>query len=221
MTRIFFDVNHFESLSWICYNIVSVFLYFEFLVARNVGILATWPVVHPAPPALEGEVLTPGPPGKSHVWLDSPGEAELKLLGHKGDPYAVAPTPQVPLWWVLGGAVSGWGCWGDQPWGRAGLGAWRTAWVSSQKPLHTKGTHRDTQPVRGLLCSKKASCADRCEPSGALSLLSHTQILSAAPWIHLGAKEVPLPPPVSPSHQPHLPPWPAFFLLLESRCSEF
>ena len=29
------------------------------------GILAPWPGIEPAPPALEGEVLTNGPPGKS------------------------------------------------------------------------------------------------------------------------------------------------------------
>ena len=34
------------------------------------GILAPWPVIEPAPPALEGEVLTTGPPGKTpSEWL--------------------------------------------------------------------------------------------------------------------------------------------------------
>ena len=33
------------------------------------GILAPWPGMEPVPPALEGEVLTTGPPGNFQVWL--------------------------------------------------------------------------------------------------------------------------------------------------------
>ena len=40
----------------------GMFVCFEHEVC---GILAPWPEIEPAPPALEGEVLTPGPPGKS------------------------------------------------------------------------------------------------------------------------------------------------------------
>ena len=35
------------------------------MAVRHVGILAPGPGIKPAPPALEGEVLTTGPPGKS------------------------------------------------------------------------------------------------------------------------------------------------------------
>ena len=35
------------------------------------GILAPWPGIEPAPPTLEDEVLTTGPPGKSQDIYDS------------------------------------------------------------------------------------------------------------------------------------------------------
>ena len=57
----FFDVDHFKSLYWICYNIASV-LCFGFLAWR---ILAPQPGIKPVPPALEGKVLTTAEPGKS------------------------------------------------------------------------------------------------------------------------------------------------------------
>ena len=59
----FFDVDHFESLYQICYIITSVYILF-FL---HVGILAPQPGIEPITLALEGEVLTTGPPGMSHV----------------------------------------------------------------------------------------------------------------------------------------------------------
>ena len=46
-----------------CYNIASV-LCFGFLATRHVG-----PGIQPIPPALEGEVLTTGPPGKSQDFI--------------------------------------------------------------------------------------------------------------------------------------------------------
>ena len=57
-------MDHFLSLYWICYNIASV-LYFGFFGHEACGILASQPGIKPAPPALEGEVLTTGLPGKS------------------------------------------------------------------------------------------------------------------------------------------------------------
>ena len=48
---------------WIYYNIASV-LCFGFLAVSHVD-LSSPPGIEPAPPALEGEVLTTGPPGKS------------------------------------------------------------------------------------------------------------------------------------------------------------
>ena len=38
---------------------------FCFFGHKAYGMLASWPGIKPAPPALEGEVLTTGPPGKS------------------------------------------------------------------------------------------------------------------------------------------------------------
>ena len=40
---------------------------FWFFGLKACGILAPWPGVEPASPALEDEVLTTGPPGKSHI----------------------------------------------------------------------------------------------------------------------------------------------------------
>ena len=59
-----FDVDYFLSLYWICYNIPSV-LCFGFFGHKACGILAPRPGIEPTCPALEGEVLTTGPPGKS------------------------------------------------------------------------------------------------------------------------------------------------------------
>ena len=54
---------------WICYNIASVlcFVLFLFFGLEACVILALWPGVELAPLAVEGEVLTFGPPGKSPV----------------------------------------------------------------------------------------------------------------------------------------------------------
>ena len=38
---------------------------FWFFAGKACGILASWPGIKPIPPALEGEILTAGLPGKS------------------------------------------------------------------------------------------------------------------------------------------------------------
>ena len=63
--KIFFFVDHFNNLDWICYNIASVLWVFLFHVQEACGILAPSPGIKPSPPALEGKVLTTGPPGRS------------------------------------------------------------------------------------------------------------------------------------------------------------
>ena len=63
----FFDVGQFKSLYWICYSAASV-LCFVFFGHEARGILVPQPGIEPAPPALEGEVLTTGPPRK--FWED-------------------------------------------------------------------------------------------------------------------------------------------------------
>ena len=66
----FFDVGYFFlNLYWICYNIASVFC-FRFFDREACGILAPQPGIEPAPPALEGEVSTTGPPGKSPLYAN-------------------------------------------------------------------------------------------------------------------------------------------------------
>ena len=42
---------------------------FWFFDHEACGILAPWPGIEPAPHALEGKVLTTGPPGKSSGYL--------------------------------------------------------------------------------------------------------------------------------------------------------
>ena len=65
----FYDMDHFK----IFIEFVTILLlllcfdfFFFFFGPEACGVLALWPEVEPAPPALEGQVLTPGPPGKSH-----------------------------------------------------------------------------------------------------------------------------------------------------------
>ena len=57
-------MDHFKSLYWIYYNIVSVFYVLAF------WLWGTWDLSSPTrdpavPPALEGEILTTRPPGMS------------------------------------------------------------------------------------------------------------------------------------------------------------
>ena len=52
----------FLSLYWLCYNTASVL--FWFFGQEACGILAPQPGIEPEFPALDGEVLTTGPPGK-------------------------------------------------------------------------------------------------------------------------------------------------------------
>ena len=49
--------------------ITILFLFYVFFDHEACGILAPRPGIQPAPPALEGEVLTTGPPGKSLEWV--------------------------------------------------------------------------------------------------------------------------------------------------------
>ena len=65
----YFDVDHFSSLYWICYNAASSFSFFNalgFLDLEACGLLVPHPGIEPALPTLEAEVLTTGSPGKSH-----------------------------------------------------------------------------------------------------------------------------------------------------------
>ena len=63
--KIFFQCGPFlKSLYWVCYSTASV-LCFVFFGPEACGIIAPWPGIKPEPPALKGEVLASGPPGKS------------------------------------------------------------------------------------------------------------------------------------------------------------
>ena len=56
-----FGVDHFKSLYWICYNIVSA-SHFDFFAHEARGTLALQPGITPVTPALEGRVLSTGQP---------------------------------------------------------------------------------------------------------------------------------------------------------------
>ena len=56
-----------KNLYWICYNNASV-LCFVFFGHEVCGVLVPWPGIEPIPPALEGDILPTGPPGKSLAW---------------------------------------------------------------------------------------------------------------------------------------------------------
>ena len=72
LKKIFFcDVDLFKSLYYICYNIVSVFM-FWFFGCEACGILVPQSGIESAPLALEGKVLTTGLPGKSPKYILSP-----------------------------------------------------------------------------------------------------------------------------------------------------
>jgi len=60
------DADHFEHLYWICHSIASV-LCFDFLATRQVGSQFPDQEHEPTLPALQGELLTTRPPGKS-LW---------------------------------------------------------------------------------------------------------------------------------------------------------
>ena len=47
---------------------VIILVLFHVLVFWPQDILAPWPGIEPVPPALEGQVLTTGPPGKSPLF---------------------------------------------------------------------------------------------------------------------------------------------------------
>ena len=63
--KIFFDVDHVFKVLIEFVTIIASVLCFGFFGREACGILAPWPGIEPAPPALEGRVLTTGLPGKS------------------------------------------------------------------------------------------------------------------------------------------------------------
>ena len=60
----FFNMEHFQSFYWICYNVVSALCFVSF-GHEACGILVPWPGIELVSLALKGEVLTTGQPGKS------------------------------------------------------------------------------------------------------------------------------------------------------------
>ena len=84
----FFEVDHLKSLYWICCNSASI-LWFGFVGCEAWGILALQLGIKPTPPALEGEVLTTGPPGKSLI--DLIFKSSLSWLQNWGGKYRDFP----------------------------------------------------------------------------------------------------------------------------------
>ena len=67
------------------------------------GILAPRPVIKPTPPALEGEVLTTGPPGKSlNVFKKEIFyKPQLKILSWQDDTEKIKITKYVNIYWEI------------------------------------------------------------------------------------------------------------------------
>ena len=64
------QITFLKVFVWFYYNIASVSCFGFFFFGREIcGILALWPGTEPTHPALEGEVLTTGLPGKSQQTL--------------------------------------------------------------------------------------------------------------------------------------------------------
>ena len=74
---IFFDVDHFFKKSLL--NLLQYCFCFMFWLVgcKACGILAPRPGIEPSPPALEGEVLTTGPPGKSPASHSYAGQCSI------------------------------------------------------------------------------------------------------------------------------------------------
>ena len=76
---LFFKCGPFLKSLLNCYNTASVFVFF--LAKRHRGILAPQPGTEPTNPALEGEVLTTGPPEKSqHSHFETENSYILKTV---------------------------------------------------------------------------------------------------------------------------------------------
>ena len=65
MTSKFFPIPEYDALTFL---IPGIDLFFPLLCYMAHGILAPWLGIKPAPPAVEAQVLTTGPPGKSRYW---------------------------------------------------------------------------------------------------------------------------------------------------------
>ena len=78
--RLFFDVVHFSSLCWICYNVASVFCLFFWL--RSLWYLSSPTRDWTCTPYPESEVLATGPPGKPSIlfFKNSNSDQVTKLL---------------------------------------------------------------------------------------------------------------------------------------------
>ena len=62
----FFDMNHFlKRLYWIVTVLLRSYVLLFFFSHQTCGILIARPGIEPTPPALQGEILMTGPPGKS------------------------------------------------------------------------------------------------------------------------------------------------------------
>ena len=109
-----------SSLNLLQYGFCFIFWFFG---RQACGILAPWPGIEPAPPALEGEVLTTGPPGKSQWWPFSGASPPAHSRAPGGpacvkEPPSLTPVLSLGIWNCDSLCVAG-----TKRWSRQGLGA--------------------------------------------------------------------------------------------------
>ena len=81
---VFFYVDHLLKVLTECVTILLLLFMFWFFGCEACGILALWPRIELATPALKGEILTTGPLGKS-LWIHSLLKGVGLLSGHSGE----------------------------------------------------------------------------------------------------------------------------------------
>ena len=155
------------------FNFLKNFLFlFWVFSCKECGILAAWPIIHPGPPALEGEVLTTGPPGKSQVWPDSSKEGGAETPGPQSRPLRSGSKPSRAPLGVLRGPA-GRGVWAGvlgrpsprsvetSPEAERGLGPWELSLgflaEATARQGRTQGHARPGSALRRFLALKSVS----------------------------------------------------------------
>ena len=173
----------FKSLYWIWYNIASG-LCFGFLASRH-EILALRPGIEPAPPALEGEVLTTGLPGKSLVNSSEAEGTRQRFLGRAalglgfdvriGIYFCVSLVAQMVKNLLAMQETQGWSPGREGPLEKematySSILVWRIPWTEVPGRLQSTGLQRDghswvtnTNTFTGLYWSWEKDISERKE----------------------------------------------------------
>ena len=92
---------------------ISFFFFFFQPHCATCGILVPWPGIEPAPPVLEGGVLTTGPPGKScsgHLLNECFSQQQCMVNSvHIIIPFLQMNSVKTRFWWLPGAEIWAWG----------------------------------------------------------------------------------------------------------------